>query len=273
MTTTADEYLLGSSDPEVERLLVQGVAMSRETEWLLGQLPPVPGGRAVDLGCGPRGVLPELAQLVEPHGLVVGVDQDPVMLDHASRRYDGHESANAEFVCADAAATQLPSETFDVVHVRLVMVNVADPAAVLAEAVRLAKPGGIVVAQEFDIAGWVCDPPHPSWARVHQMLHELWASRGFFPNIGRRLPRMFADAGLTDVRANGYAGIDSREGPYQHTLVELAERFAPQLVALGLAQEPALGRHLRNLLAHLGRSDTFVIRPMTVQAVGLRPYQ
>ena len=35
-----------------------------------------PGAHVIDLGCGPGAFLPELAALVAPGGLVVGVDQD-----------------------------------------------------------------------------------------------------------------------------------------------------------------------------------------------------
>jgi ubiquinone/menaquinone biosynthesis C-methylase UbiE len=45
-------------------------------------------------------------------------------------------------VTADARRTGLPSGTFDLVHARLVMVNVPRPEEVAAEMARLSKPGG-----------------------------------------------------------------------------------------------------------------------------------
>jgi ubiquinone/menaquinone biosynthesis C-methylase UbiE len=46
-----------------------------------------------------------------------------------------------EIVAADARAMGLPSGSFDVVHARTVLVTVPEPAQVLAEMVRLARPG------------------------------------------------------------------------------------------------------------------------------------
>jgi ubiquinone/menaquinone biosynthesis C-methylase UbiE len=51
-------------------------------------------------------------------------------------------------VAADARHTGLPSGTFDLVHARTLLVNIPELAEVVAEMVRLAKPGGWVASQE-----------------------------------------------------------------------------------------------------------------------------
>lgn len=261
-------YLLGNADPEVRRLVDQARLFEQELAWLFGGFEAWPGGAAVDIGCGPIGILPTLSHYVGPTGRVVGVDRDPVMLTHAAAECGQRGLVNVEFVQGDACSTGLASGSFDLAHVRLVLVNVADPAAVVAEAVRVVRPGGLVVLQEVDWLSWQCEPPHPAWEELRSLLHRLWASRGFDPCIGRRLPRLLTDAGVVDVRATGHAGIDGGDEPYQRLITTFAERFAPLLVDLGLVERTHLAALVGQLDRHLATPGTVAVRAMTVQAWG-----
>ena len=51
-------------------------------------------------------------------------------------------------VRADAASTGLPSDSFDFVHERMLLLNVTSPQDIVAEMTRLARPGGVVALQE-----------------------------------------------------------------------------------------------------------------------------
>ena len=58
-------YVLGTQvTTEGERLLQQSRALERETRWLLDRIGVQPGWRAVDVGCGPLGILNLLAKRV-----------------------------------------------------------------------------------------------------------------------------------------------------------------------------------------------------------------
>ena len=61
---TSETYLLGHSRAEQERLRDQPKQLEPEARWLLDQLAIRPGDRAIDLGCGPQGVLDLLAERV-----------------------------------------------------------------------------------------------------------------------------------------------------------------------------------------------------------------
>lgn len=63
---SAPEYFLGSDESERARLLAQGEVHRAETEALLDRLEIPAGGRAVDFGCGPLGVLELLSRRVRP---------------------------------------------------------------------------------------------------------------------------------------------------------------------------------------------------------------
>lgn len=159
---------------------------------------------------------------------------------------------------------------FDLAHIRLLLVNIAEPAAVLAEAVRLLRPGGVVAVQEVDWLSWQCEPPHPAWDELRDALRQRWNRNRFDPCIGRRLPRLLIDAGLTDVQAMAHAGIDNTANPYQRLILTFADRFGDDLHKLGLLDRARQTELIRTLSNHLDQPDTVVVRAMTVQAWGTR---
>lgn len=57
-------------------------------DWFLERLPPEPDDVVVDVGCGSGEFTARLASLV-PDGYVVGVDNDPSMIEQARGRVDG----------------------------------------------------------------------------------------------------------------------------------------------------------------------------------------
>ncbi|MFF4031346.1 methyltransferase domain-containing protein [Streptomyces sviceus] len=66
---------------------------------------PGPGARAVDVGCGPLGILDLLCDRVGPDGEVVGLDVQGEMLDLARQVLADRNAQNVRLVESDAAAT------------------------------------------------------------------------------------------------------------------------------------------------------------------------
>ena len=70
-------YALGSSQGESTRLQRQAEELAADSAALLDRVGLRPGQSALDLGCGPRGILDMLAERVSPGGRVVGLDANP----------------------------------------------------------------------------------------------------------------------------------------------------------------------------------------------------
>ncbi len=81
--TEATEYLLGTSRGERERLLRQCEIFDAQARWMLNQIGIQPGGRVLDFGCGPLGILDQLSAQVGSGGAVVGLDKDAQMRERA----------------------------------------------------------------------------------------------------------------------------------------------------------------------------------------------
>jgi ubiquinone/menaquinone biosynthesis C-methylase UbiE len=108
--------------------------------------------RVLDVGCGPGLVVRHLA----PHAAhVVGLDATPAML--AKAREVCAALPNVRFEEGTMEALPFPDASFDAVVTRYTFHHVLDPAAALAEMVRVCRPGGRVV---------VCDAAPRASARA-----------------------------------------------------------------------------------------------------------
>ncbi len=113
---------------------------------------PPPGGhrplRVVDLGSGPGVTAISLAQS-SPDLRIVGIDLSPRMVheaDHKTERAQLCETIS--YVVADAAALPFANGTFDAAAAHSFLYLVPDRAAVLCEAFRVLRPGGVYASME-----------------------------------------------------------------------------------------------------------------------------
>ena len=174
-------YTLGSSQDESARLLRQADELAPDSAALLDRVGLRPGQSAIDLGCGPRGILDLLAGRTSPGGRVVGLDADRAHTAMAAGFVSDHGLGDVQIVTADARQTGLPSGSFDLVHARTLLINVPEPAVVVAEMVRLAKPGGRVAVAEPDTEHALCYPPHPAFERMCEIFHAAFHASNLIP--------------------------------------------------------------------------------------------
>ncbi|MEU6392415.1 methyltransferase domain-containing protein [Streptomyces sp. NPDC046939] len=269
--STPSPYLLGAEDEERQRLIFQGELLKADTQALLDRVPLRDGDRALDVGCGPLGIMDALAARVGETGQVTGVDAEPRMIEMARRTIAEHGLSNVSLTVADAADTGLPHSSFDLVHTRLVLMNVPHTDLVLDEMLALTRPGGTVAVQDVDWLTRVCEPPHPSWDRLVTALAELWARNGMDVMLGRRLPGMLRRRGLRDVRVRASTHVFQHTDPYQTLLVDRAELCRPALTEHGLITDAELDDHIAALSRHLADPETLVVHATLFQAWGTRP--
>src|SRR4051812_14686357 len=148
-------YPLGGTSTERDRLLRQAEQYEPPTNWLLDQIGVQPGWRAVDIGCGPIGILNLLSQRVGPRGKVVGLEREPRFVEMARAEIAKRDLGNVTVVQADGLNTGLEKSSFDLVHERLVLINVSAREAFLSEMLSLLRPGGAVALLDVGNVLWV----------------------------------------------------------------------------------------------------------------------
>ena len=266
-----DQYLLGHSAAEQERLRQQPKQLEPEARWLLDQLGIQPGWRAIEIGCGPQGVLDLLAQRVGPEGTVLGLDTSGDAVRLARAFVAEHGLANVEVVQGDGKATGLPRASFDVAHARLVLVNVPEPERVVAELAALVRPGGVVALHEADWSAHGCEPPLPAWTRLQQAFEAYSRANGIDLRVGRRTPALLRAAGLADVQVRPVIHLYPPGHPRRPIFPQFVENVRERLVGRGLLGDGELGDLLASVRAHLDDPDTLVISHLFFQAWGRRP--
>jgi ubiquinone/menaquinone biosynthesis C-methylase UbiE len=95
---------------------------------------------------------------------------------------------HVQVIQADATATSLPENSFDLVHACLVLLHQREPTPLISEMVRLARPRGWVAFQALDAMSFICEPPHPAWTRLWDAVLVVGRELGIDVNVGRRTP-------------------------------------------------------------------------------------
>ncbi len=99
----------------------------------------------LDIGCGTGFPLLELARRHGVSSEFIGVDIWRHALNRAEMKRRGHDVSNAAIVRADAGGLPFSDESFDLVVSNLGINNFDNPAAVLYECRRVARPGARLV--------------------------------------------------------------------------------------------------------------------------------
>mgnify|MGYP006297252039 FL=1 len=156
-----------------------------------------PGHSVLDVGCGAGMDTIPLAQIVGPTGRVIGIDIDEGMLIQADERArEAGVEGWVEHRLIDAASMPFEDDTFDAQHSERLFSHLTNEEEVLAEMVRVARPGGTVALIETEGATVSADSDRDD---VERKIARFWDVVQENPYAGRRLYRLAVLAGLVDV--------------------------------------------------------------------------
>jgi len=261
-------YSLGRDTSERQRLERQAMELHGHAADLLDRTGIGAGQSAIDVGCGPRGIIDLLSARVGPGGRAVGLDLDPVSVELARAYARDSGLRNVTIVEGDARRSGLHASSFDVVHTRTLLVTVPDPISVITEMVRLTKPGGWVAAMEPDMSIYRFYPSRPVWDRIHEVFVEAFRVDGADPFIGRRLPELLRAGGLTEVGVEARADVFPAGHSRRTVLVDLLRTMRTKIVARGIATESELDGLDQAAREHLEDPGTLALPNLFVLAWG-----
>jgi ubiquinone/menaquinone biosynthesis C-methylase UbiE len=262
---------LGHSQREESRLRRQSQELAHEAISLLAQLDIRPGARVLDLGCGPQGILDLLAERVGPEGLAVGLEKSSQTTELARAFVRERQLANVEVVQGDARSTGFPRESFDLVHARLVLVNVPDPEQIVREMLALVRPGGTVASHEADYSTHRCEPSHPAWERLFSIYQAYSQRNGVDLFVGRRTPSLLRAAGLVDIHIRPLIHVYPSGHSRRSIFLDFIQNVRAQLLADSLVEESELDALIHSLQEHLARPDVVVVSHLFFQVWGRKP--
>lgn len=92
---------------------------------------------------------------------------------------------------------------FDAIVGRLILFHLEDPAAVVRHHAAALKPGGLIVAVDFDIGACRTEPPAALADAALEFLLPAFRGVGANPVIGVQLASILQTAGLADISSYG----------------------------------------------------------------------
>ena len=266
-----DPYLLGRNRNEVERLRRQVQELHGESRWLLDRINVPRGAKAIDLGCGPQGIVDLLSEYLGPEGSVVGLEKSDAFVATAKQFVKEKGLANVRILRADAKATGLPRESFDLAHARLVLVNVPKPERIVKEMVELVRPGGVVASHEADYLPHLCDPPSSAWDRLFEIYEAYSRTNGIDLFVGRKTHRMLRAAGIVDLQVNPVVHVYPHGHNRRTIFWDFINNVRDRVLAHGLVDEKELSSLMHDLKRHLDDPRTLVVSHLFFQVWGRKP--
>lgn len=241
-----DDYALGRTTEEHERLRAQARVWEAATGRLLDQIGLAAGARCLDGGCGPGETMRAMAQRVGPAGRVLGIDMDASLgaAALAMLRASGHRQC--DFQAHDLRTpTPIPGAPFDLVYARLLLFHLPERVAVLARLWDAVAPGGHLVVQDYDLRSAGVLPALDSVDELVRVLIGAFTAAGCDVHAGARLPELFSRAGIGSPDGTDVAG---RLEPLSvgRTLLEHTFRSVlPAALAHRITAEPAAAATLK----------------------------
>jgi ubiquinone/menaquinone biosynthesis C-methylase UbiE len=257
--TTADEYT---------RLAVQSDLFRDDARAMLARIGDGGGLRVLDLCCGTGGITDVLSEWVGTHGAVIGADLDSAKLEYARRWAERIGLENVTFIQTNAFDSELPLQSFDLVHTRFALSVIQNGLGILDHMLTLVKPGGPICVEEVNAASMECDPPSDDWDRAVQLCRNTFATVGANINMGSSLRRIFLERGLTDVEVKLCVHAQTSTDPMtMHVPLTLAA-MRDTITSHGLMEGDELDALITRVADHLARPDTMSITYTMTQVVG-----
>ena len=244
MTENSEEYLLDNRQAEAgERFGALSQLFDPVTFGHLAAVGLGPGWACWEVGAGSASVPRWLAEQVGEPGRVLATDLDTSWLPAGE--------AGFEVLRHEVGVDPLPPGEFDLVHARLLLVHLPRRAEVLTSLVSVLRPGGWLIIEDADTAlqPLVCldeyGPAAAAGEQVQVAIRDLLAARGADLAFGRTLPRLLREAGLEDVRADGFFPVSTPVR--QHLQAATVRQVRDRLLAAGLVSEAEIDQHLADL--------------------------
>jgi SAM-dependent methyltransferase len=243
-----DNYTLGHSAEEHERLRRQGRILEPATRRVFHAVGVRPGWTCLDIGCGPGAIMQLMGELVGPSGEVTGVDRDAKAGREAVERLQATGTSRYRFIEADMESTdEIGGELFDLTFARLALLYARDPVALLRKMYSWTKPGGYIAIQDYHCRTVNVHPKLEALSEVVRVVFETHERSGWDMEFAFKLPVLFVEAGIgvpdgTDMNLP----MTSLE-PFATMYQTLCRSLLRNAVALGVTTEARMQNVFREL--------------------------
>lgn len=190
-----NEYLM-ESDEEAFRLDIKTDIKTVEMQALWAGI--MPGMRVADIGCGSGKTTAALNKLVQPGGIVTGLDGSNKRIEYAKEHYS---VKGVEFKCKKILEPLDDLGMFDFVWMRFVLEYCLSSSFDIVKSIsEIVKPGGILCLIDLD---YNCLSHYGLSQRlektIYNIIQVLEEKANFDPFAGRKLYSFLYDLGYLDI--------------------------------------------------------------------------
>jgi len=187
-----------------------------------------PGAKAVEFGSGTGHVTRDLIE-VAGAAEAIGIEPSAVLIARAREQHS--DVPGLKFQEGDAEITGLAAGSIDLVVMHTLVCHAPAVEALLSEAARIIKPGGLVAVfdGDYELTSVALSSSDPLQAVVNRwiaLVHDRW--------VPRRLGKLLAAAGFK-IRRTDIFGYTATDPAYFMTVID---RGADLLVADGVLGQP-----------------------------------
>lgn len=243
-----DDYILGHSLEEDERLLHQGRMVEPATRRVFHAVGLRPGWTCLDIGCGPGAVMQVMGELTGPSGEVTGVDRDAKTGCEAVERLQATGTSRYRFVEADMESTdEIAGAPFDLTFARLALLHSRDPVALLRKMYGWTKPGGYVAVQDINVRTLNLYPKPAAFSELLRVIVETQERWGVDTEFAFKLPALFVEAGIGVPDGTDINLPMTPLEPFVAMFQPLGRSLLPRAIALGVTTEARMQSVFREI--------------------------
>ena len=260
---SSSSYILDNAGKEASsRFPALSAAFDAGTVRHLEELGVGPGWHCLEVGGGGGSIAAWLAARVAPGGNVLVTDIDPRFLETL-------HLPDTEVRCHNIAKDSLPESAFDLVHSRLVLLHVPERDRALARMFAALKPGGWLLAEEFDSSVFP-DPalsPDEVLSKTHIAMTRVMDQGGVDRKFGRRLFGRLRALGLAGVAAEGRTLMWGSGSPGPKLMRANYEQLRAEMITAGYVTQKEFNQDV----AALDEPGFLMPSPILWAAWGRRP--
>ncbi len=244
MNISQSTYVFDNARPQTEiRFATVAEMYDPGTVRHLTDLQVGPGWNCLEVGGGGGSIVKWLCDRVGPVGKVTATDVDTRYLERLIKD-------NLEVKQHNIVSDPMPEACFDLVHTRLVLMHIPERERVLRRLVSTLKPGGWILAEEFDSRSVRSDPlanPVETCFKTFDVMYQVMASRGVELRYGRILSGQMRGLGLAEVAAEGRAFMWNGRSTAAEMFRANVEQLRSAILDTGLITDAEIDQDLQRL--------------------------
>jgi SAM-dependent methyltransferase len=181
----------------------------------------------LDMGCGTGVAARAIARRPDFSGRVLGIDLSPTLAQTAARlAADEGLRDRVEFRAGDSRRLDLGDGVFDAVVAHTLLSHVDDPLAVVREAARLVRPGGMIGLFDGDYASMTFGHADPAKGKAYD--EAIISGVVTSPRVMRQMPRLLQAAGLQLITSFSYVLAEVGKSDFWTPAIESFRRLVPK---------------------------------------------